>query len=115
MANEERRRITTYIGATGRKLRFQMRDPGTGVAVDLTSVVSATISAQSTTGTAYEIEAAALTKEAGTDGWLYFYPTAGQVATKADLIAQIRLVYASDVDFCDEFIIEIKTPRHYTA
>jgi hypothetical protein len=115
MANEERRRIVTYIGATGRKLRFQMRDPGTGIAVDLSALVSATISAQSIAGDAYEIEAASMTIEAGTDGWLYFYPTAGQVDAKADLISQIRLVYASDVDFCDEFIIEVRTPRHYTA
>jgi len=115
MASEERRRIITYVGATGRKLRFQMRDQDTGAAIDQTDTVSATISAQSLSGTAYEIEAATLTKEDGTDGWWYFYPTAGQIDTKADLDAQIRLVYASTVDFCNEFVIEIRQPRHYTA
>ena len=111
MANEERRRIVTFIGATARKLRFQMRAPDTGLPVDLSSLVSASISARFTTSGTYQISSAAMTVEAGTEGWVYFYPTSAQVDTKGDLLAQIRLDYATDLDYCDEYIIEVRTPH----
>ena len=107
MATDHRPRIKTYIGATARKLRFQMRDPDTGGALDITDVVTAVISAKFDGVATYQIESASMTIEVGTDGWLYFYPTSAQVDTKGDLSANIRLNYASDLDYSNEFVIEV--------
>jgi len=108
MASEERRRIKTFVGATARKLRFQLRDPDTGAIVDATPVTAAYVSAQN--GDTFQISSAVLTIEVGTDGWMYFYPTAPEVAAAGDLVANIRLEYTGDLDYGDTMIIEVATP-----
>lgn len=113
MANEELRRIKTFVGATGRKLRFQMRDPSTGAAYDLTGFSAATISARVFGETDYKIQAAVLTIEAGTAGWVYFFPTTAHIDTAGELVAQIFLDSGADEDYSDKLIIEIEAPEHY--
>jgi hypothetical protein len=116
MAGEDLRRIITYVGATGKMLRFQMRDPETGAIVDLNSggYSVPTISARETGLTEYRIEAAALTIEAGAWGWLNFYPSSDHLVSVGDLRAQIRIENTTGPDFTDQFIIEIQDPIHYS-
>lgn len=109
MIREEMRRIYTVKGATGRKLRFQVRQPDTGAAFDLTGYAGATISASFAGASAKKIDAATLTIEAGTEGWVYFYPTAAQIDTAGDLIARITLdPNTGTLDFTRRFVIEVE-------
>ena len=116
MANEDLRRVKTYVGASGKLLRFQMRDPDTGAVVDISSGYSnATISARFSGESTYKIQAEALTIEVGTQGWVSFYPSPGGIDTEGDLRAQIRIINPVGIDFTDKFIIEVDNPYHYTA
>lgn len=115
MANEELRRIKTYVGATGRKLRFQMRDLSTGAAYDMSGASGVTISARKVGSVTYKIQAATMTVEAGTSGWVYFYPTAGECDTKGEYRGMVRWTGANGTEFSDRVIIEIEEPDHYTA
>lgn len=114
MSKEELRRVKTFVGAVGRKIRLQMRDPSTGAAYDLTGFSSATISGRFHGAEVYKIQAAAMTIEVGTDGWAYFFPTSTAIDTAGELRSQVRLDSGSDIDFSNKFIIEVEDPEHYT-
>jgi hypothetical protein len=114
MGNENLRRTITFVGATGRKIRLQMRDPDTGAPNDISSVDTATISGRFTGATEYTIQATALTIEEGTDGWVYFFPATSEVATDGDMRCQVRLLSGTEPDYSDPFILEIQEPEHYT-
>lgn len=109
MPSNELRRIRTVVGATGRKLRFQIRRPDTGAAFDLTSYAGATITARVPGAAVNKIDGVTLTIEAGTDGWAYFYPAAGHVDTAADLYARITLdPNTGTLDYSERFVIEVE-------
>jgi len=108
---QELRRITTFVGATGRALRFQLRD-ATGVVIDLSGYTSAAISGK--LDTTEKIQNEAVTIEAGTDGWVSFTPSSGAIDTEGEIRAQIKLIAAAN-DYTDEFVIEVLAVHDYTA
>lgn len=109
--NEDLRRIKTYVGASGKRLRFQLRDKSTGEPLDLSSGYSSfTISARESGASSRKIDAATLTVESGTDGWVYFFPAPAGIDTAGDLRAQIQFVNSYGLDMTDKFIIEVEEP-----
>lgn len=109
MAGKELRRVQTVVGATGRKLRLQVRRPDTGAAFDLTSYTSATLTAKFAGAVENKIDGEACTIEAGTDGWVYYYPAAGEVDTAGDLLARVTLdPNTGTLDYTERFVIEVE-------
>ena len=105
----------TYVGADGRQIRRQAKDE-TGTAIDLTGRTG-TISARLGSGSTadYKIEASAITIEVGTSGWWTYTPTAAEVDVKGEYQAQARFVDGTDIDYDDEFILDVLEPIHYVA
>jgi hypothetical protein len=114
MGNENLPRVITYVGATGRKIRLQMRDPDTGAPNDISAVDTATISGSFTGDADYTIQSAAMTIEGGALGWLYFYPATSHLADTGDMRCQVRLLTGTEPDYSAEFVLEIREPEHYT-
>ena len=97
------------VGATGRKIRLQVRRPDTGDTTDLTSYTGVTISGSFRGAAAKKIDAAVCTIEVGTAGWVYFYPTAGQCDTDGDLICRLTLDPGTGtIDFSERFVLELE-------
>ena len=109
--NEEIRRVVTFVGATGRVLRFQMRDD-TGVVVDVSGYDSAAISGK--LGTTEKIKNAVCDIEADVNGWVEYTPAAGEIDTTGDIRCNLKLVAATLPDYTEEFIIEVATPHDYS-
>ena len=114
--NQELSRVTTYVGADARRLRWQAKDED-GDAYDLSDIRdngSATFSAclgDTSEDTNWKMERITVTIEAGTDGWHYIDPTAAQVPTAGEMIGQVRLVDASaKVDYLDPVVIDVEDP-----
>lgn len=122
--DSELSRVVTYVGADGRNLRWQAKTED-GAAYDLSSIRdngSATISARLGDGGSTDdwlIKASAVTIEAGADGvagWHNYTPTAAELPTAGEYIAQVRLVdVSSRVDYLGEVIIEVREPVHQEA
>lgn len=111
-------RVYTYVGADGRELRWQAKDED-GAAYDLSEWRdngSATISARLGDGSEdddYKIKAAAITIEAGTDGWFNYTPTAAEIAVAGEMIAHVRLVDSgSKIDYLEPMVIVVEEPTH---
>ena len=110
---EDLKILPTFVGATGRKLRIQIRDAD-GNPYDFSGGgFTGTLSAQQSG--VYKIQAQDVTFEAGADGWVWYLPTAGEVDTPGDFFAQVRFVTGTGPDFTQRFILRIKDPDHYTA
>jgi hypothetical protein len=114
-SNPEIRRIKTWVGATARKLRFQVRNPETLLPIDLGDVENAYLSASIDERATYKFANVVMRIEVGTDGWCYFYPTAAQVDTAGDYYGNIKLEYTDTLDYSKEFIIEVGTPNDSTV
>jgi len=100
-----------YVGATGRKIRAQVRDDD-GNILDQTGN---TVKLSAKLGDTYKIQAATMTVEAGTDGWVYYMPAAGEVDTEGEYKAQVRIEEGGLVDYADPFVIDVIDPIHYVA
>jgi len=109
---EELRRVKTFVGATGRVLKFQLRD-STGEAIDLTDYTAAVISGAN--GETEQIQRETCDIQTGTDGWLHYTPSATAVGTTGDVRCNIKLTKASTTDYTSEFIIEVATVHDYAA
>ena len=115
-AKHELERVTTYVGADGRQIRLQVKDED-GNAYDLSGFSSCTVSARLGSGSSatWKIQAKSVTIEAGTDGWVHFTPSASEIDTEGEYLAQFRFVDAGSlVDYTDPFIIDVVSAIHYT-
>lgn len=108
--SDDLRRVRTWAGAT-RQIRLQIRNSD-GTAKDLSAFDSATVSAD--LGGTAKITAETVTIEGGTSGWVNFTPAAGEIDVAGDYRAQIRFVDGTDVDYTDQFIIEVGDPIYNT-
>jgi hypothetical protein len=100
-----------YVGATGRKIRVQVRDDD-GNVLDQTGN---THKLSARLGTVYKIEAVTMTVEVGTDGWIYYMPSAAEVATEGEYNCQVQVTSGGLVDYTDPFILDNREPIHYSA
>lgn len=109
MSAKDYRRIQTVVGATGRKLRLQIRSKATGAAVDLTDYTSATLDSWFAGTTPNKILAKAMVIEVGVLGWVYYFPIAAEIDTAGDLLSRITLdPNTGTIDYTERFIIEVE-------
>lgn len=109
-ATAERAVHEFYVGATGRKIRVQIRDDD-GNVLDQTGN---THKLSGRLGDTYKIQAVTMTVEVGTDGWVYYMPSAGEVDTEGRFDCQVQITEGGLVDYTDPFILDNKAPIHYT-
>lgn len=106
------RDIYTFVGATGRQLKFQLRDE-TGNIIDASGYSTAHISGL--LGAVEKIQQGVCDLTDAATGWVYYTPAAGEIDTEGTIKAQIKLTSGSSVDFTEEFNIIVQAAHDYAA
>lgn len=100
-------KLTAYVGATGRTLRFSLVDAD-GDAIDLTDY---TVQISAKLGSTYKITRSSCVIEDAAGGEVSYAPASDEIDAAGEYTAQLRLIAAGGlVDYTEPFIIDVQQP-----